>query len=899
MTLFPGTRLGPYEIVAPLGAGGMGEVYRARDKKLDRDVALKILPESFAHDPERLTRFEREAKTLAALNHAHIAQIYGLEQSTIGSALVMELVDGEELATRIARARIPIDDALLIARQIAEALEAAHESGIIHRDLKPANIKLRADGMVKVLDFGLAKLGATGPADAMSALGATGALTSPAMTMHGVILGTAAYMSPEQAKGKSVDRRADIWAFGCVLFEMLTGRRAFEGEDVTDTIASVVSKEPDWSKLPAATPPSVQRLLHRCLEKNLSRRLPHIGVARLDLADPAGVTQSEEPPSRRARAGRSMVAAVLLMLAIGLGAGWWGATRLTPTTAAPAYRASLIFPRDPSLAPVAPTSRFAISPDGTRLAFVGTTDGVNRLWLRSLNDLTARPLADLRGGGGGAPFWSPDGNRVAFFTSGQLLRVDVAGGPPTVIAESPGFRQQLPPGAWNADGVIVVSHGGALGRVSANGGPIEPLTSLDTAAGETFHAYPHFLPDGQHLLYTAYQALTPVAVYAITLDRPSAREKVIDGGSNVQYADGALLYVRGNALVAQLFDPSRRTLSGEPAVIVDRLLVNIATHFGGAFSASRTGALVHQGTGGDLDMPFESTALVWRTPSGPAQTLIDEPGPYRHLAIAPDGRHALVTKLDARGRSDLWTIDLARGVRTRVALTLQPNQLGSAVWSADGTAFIVNFAKGQGLDLYRKRNDPTSAEELVLADQRFKIPMSVSRDGRFLLFDTVSTETGGDIWVVPLDAPASAAPFVNTPYFERFAQFSPDGKWVAYASDDSGATEIYVRAFPGGQRQVRVSASGGDVPRWSRDGRQLFFYSNGKMMAANLKTTAETLEVTSVTPLFDCHPPEGFRRMFYDVMPDGRFLVMTPPVDALPASLTLTVNWPQLRRGPR
>jgi Tol biopolymer transport system component len=597
-----------------------------------------------------------------------------------------------------------------------------------------------------------------------------------------------------------------------------------------------------------------------------------------------------------------MAAAVPIVLAIGIGAGWWGASRLMSTAVAPAYRASLVFlPRNASLAQVAPTARFAISPDGTQLVFVGTSNGVNRLWLRSLNDLTARPLADLRGGGGGAPFWSPDGNRVGFFSNGQLLWVATSGGAPTLIAESPAFRQQMPPGAWNADGVIVVSSGGTLARVPANGGKLVPLTTLDTAAGETFHTFPHFLPDGQHLLYTAYKSLTPVAVYAISLDRPLERQKVMDGGSNVQYADRTLLYLRENALVAQPFDPARRTLSGEPAVIADGVVANIAVHFGGAFSTSRTGVLVHQGTGAgqSLDLPFGSTTLAWRTASGTAQTLIDEPATHRHLSIAPDGRRALVTTFDARGRTDLWTIDLARGVRTRVSLTLQPTQLSGAVWSADGKAFIVNLGKGLGLDLYRKANDSTGAEVLLLADERSKLPLSISPDGRFLLFDTVSAETGGDIWVLPLNPPAKAAPFVSTPYFERFAQFSPDGKWVAYASDDSGATEIYVRGFPGGHPQVAVSAAGGDVPRWSRDGSQLFFYSNGKMMAATVKATAATLEVTSVTPLFDCRPPEGFRRLFYDVMPDGRFLMMTPRGDGLPTSLTLTVNWPQLRQPHR
>jgi Tol biopolymer transport system component len=898
----------------------MGEVYRARDAKLDRDVALKILPESFARDPERLTRFEREAKTLAALNHPHIAQIYGVEQSPIGSALVMELVDGEDLSARIARGPLPTDEAMAIAQQIAEALEAAHESGIVHRDLKPANIKVHADGTVKVLDFGLAKLGAAGASEIRS-LGAAlppsrpgtvsaesrgsspiepwrgeaDAVTSPAMTMQGTILGTAAYMSPEQAKARPVDRRADIWAFGCVLFEMLTGRRAFEGEDVTDTIAAVVSKDPEWSRLPASTPPSVQVLLRRCLEKNPRQRLPHVGVARFELD---GSSQREVLPIRRTRGLRWVVAAVPIVLAIGAAAGWWASRRLTSDPAVPAVRATLAFTRDASLTQgVVPSSRFAISPDGRKLVFAGTGDGGNRLWLRSLHDLTARPIADLRGSGGGSPFWSADGNRVAFFANGQLLQVDIGGGPPKVIAENSAFRQQLPSGAWSADGVVVVTLGKVLARVPANGGTLEPLTTLDTAAGETYHAYPYFLPDGQYLLYTAYKGLTPVAVYAIALNRPSERQKVMDGGSNVQYADGDLLYMRDNALLAQPFDPSRRTLSGEPAVIVGNVLVNITLHFAGAFSASRNGVLVHQSTAGQgPDIPFGSTTLSWRTPAGAAQTLIDEPAANRQIAIAPDGRNALVTRLDTRGRSDLWMVDLTRGVRTRVPLTLQPTSLSAAVWSNDGTAFVINLAKGQDLDLYRKRNDSTSGEELLLADERTKIPQSVSRDG-FLLFDTVNPDSGGDIWVLPLHAPAEARPLVKTEYFERFAQFSPDGKWVAYASDDAGTVEIYVRPFSGAQTQVRVSASGGDVPRWSRDGSQLFFYNNGKMMAAKLKSTAGTLSVTSVAPLFDCHPPEGFRRMFYDVMPDGRFLMMTPTGAVQPMTLTLTVNWPQLRRS--
>lgn len=525
-----------------------------------------------------------------------------------------------------------------------------------------------------------------------------------------------------------------------------------------------------------------------------------------------------------------------LTLALGIAAGVWGASRLRSPSVAPTYRASLLLPRDGSLAQIAPTGRFAISPDGTQLVYAGTSEGSTKLWVRSLRESTSRPIADLRGAGAGGAFWSPDSRRIAFYSDGRLLKVEAAGAAPVVIAESSGFRQQPQPGTWNNDDVIVVSHGGTLVRVSASGGPLAQLTTLDEAAGETFHTFPQFLPDGRHLLYTAYNGLTPIAVYAISIDRPSERQKVMDGGSNVQYADDKLLYMRASTLVAQPFDVTRRTLSGEHSSIVDNVLFSIAIHFGGAFSVSQTGVLVHQATVAEpgLEAP-NVTRLVWRAQTGAEQTLISDPSVYRHLNIAPDGRRALVTQLDERGRADMWTIDLVRGVRSRVALTTPPNQLSGGVWSADGQSFVVNLGKEGGLDLFRKPADATSGETLLLSSNRSKMPMSMSRDGRFLLFDTANAETGGDVWVLPIDSPDKAAPFMNSLFSERFAQFSPDGKWVAYVSDESGRQEIYPRAFPGGQTQVRVSVNGGDVPRWSRDGRQLFFYNSGKMMAATVK----------------------------------------------------------------
>jgi len=596
MTLAAGTRIGPYEVTGSLGAGGMGEVYRAHDARLNRDVAVKIVPDLFAADGDRLARFDREAQVLAALNHPNIAQIHGLEQFDAGRALVMELVDGEDLAQRIARGPLPLDEALQIAKQIGDALEAAHELGIIHRDLKPANIRLRPDGTVKVLDFGLAKALDPPASSSGAALANSPTLTSPvAMTRQGLILGTAAYMAPEQAKGKTVDRRADVWAFGCVLYEMLTGRRAFPGDDVTETLAAVVRAEPDWAALPPETHPAIRRLLTRCLEKNPRERASDIGMARIEINEALKTPAAIAPPASLRRPWIPWaVAAVASVAAVAFGVAW----RARPLVDTRVIRTSILPPAELANNPAL---RFAISPDGLRVAFTAPdSTGQIVLWVRPLDALTAQPLAGTAHAL--APFWSWDSRMIAFIADGKLKKVDAAGGPVFMLADC----TPTPPGAWNRDNVIVFTpRTGVLHRVSASGGKPVPVTTLDRAAGETTHVMPVFLPDGRRFLYTASGVGARVnGVFVGSLDGGPAIPVLPDVGSNATYAQGHLLYMQDTTLVAHRFDASTLKLSGEPLPIAEQVLINQITGTG-AFSVSQTGFLAYQtGTAADLGGPL-------------------------------------------------------------------------------------------------------------------------------------------------------------------------------------------------------------------------------------------------------------------------------------------------------
>ena len=882
MSLTPGTRLGPYEIVGAIGAGGMGEVYRARDTKLHRDVAIKVLPDLFAGDPERLARFEREARTLAALNHSHIAQVYGVEDR----ALVMEFVDGEDLSERIARAGpIPIEDALPIALQIAEALEAAHEQGIIHRDLKPANIKVRPDGTVKVLDFGLAK--ALAPPDQGSPEGLRDSaansptITSPfAMSNMGVLLGTAAYMAPEQAKGKAVDKRADIWAFGCVLYEMLTGKRPFAGEDVTDTLAAIVRADPDWSALPHDTPPVIRKLLRRCLEKDRRERLPDIGAARLELKDARSSGVVEAALVRSLPRRRKVVPWTLFAVASLVAIAATAYAVLTRPASDPRVYKSLIVPLTPLSG--APALRLQISPDGRRLAFVAPDEsGHTVLWVRPLDGVTAQPLAGTINAT--APFWSPDSRWIAFISDGKLRKIEASGGATITLCDS----GATPPGAWNRDDVIVFSGApGPLVRVSASGGTPVEVTKLRDDIGERIHIMPFFLPDGRHFLFSAGTGGSPLlGVYIGSLDSKDTT-RLLDASSNAMYADGQVLFLRQTTLMAQRFDPGSLTVSGAAVPIAEEVQINPATGTG-AFSVSQAGILVYQ-TGSSA-----GTQITWFDRSGKVLGAIGDHAGYRDVQLSPDGQWASVTiPADTSGQTDVWLFDLARNLRKR--FTFGGTGAFDAVWTPDGRHLAYTSRRGASVDLFQKPATGSGAEELLLHDDTEKFPLGFSPDGRFLLYAIPNGAATGKVWVLPMTGERKPHPFLTTKDSQIPAEVSPDGRWLAYVSNETGRQEVYVTSFPGAAGRWQVSTEGGQHPRWRADGKELFFLAGDKFMSAEVVTTGTQFDAGALRSLFDVRVPAPVlgTRSTYAVARDGqRFLVNTWDPKAALTPITLVVNW--------
>jgi serine/threonine protein kinase len=873
----------------------MGEVYRARDAKLGRDVALKILPAAVAADGERLARFEREARTLAVLNHPHIAQIYGFEQSGDVSALVMELVDGEDLSDRIGRGPLPLAEALPLAREMAEALEFAHAQGVIHRDLKPANIRLRPDGTVKILDFGLAKAFDPFGASASSERVDAATMTSPAMTMQGVILGTAAYMSPEQARGQTVDQRADIWAFGVVFYEMLTGRLAFAAPTVTDTLARVIEREPDWSALPAATPPSVRTLLRRCLEKDPRKRAPHIGLARLDVDDALTSGSTAAPmadnvavPPQSARSKLALGAAVVLIALVAAAAGYFFSPQAADTTA-PAYRSLLLMSEN--MNPRPPSGRFAISPDGRWLASLGSDDQSRavRLWLRPLSATTTQELPGSEDANG--PFWSPDSRAIGFFANGQLLRIELGGGPPTKICDLPG-GPQLQSAAWGPDGTVVFTAASALWRVPAGGGQPVQITTLDATA-ETLHAFPWFL-SARQVAFTTYKGLEPVAVHQLDLESGD-RVQLMNDASNVQFATGHLIFMRGTTLFAQRFDPSTRAFAGEPRVLADVVMHNVVLMKAGGFSVSQSGAVVYM----PLSRGDDGARLMWITRDGAQADAEadaarrDHASSHRGLTISPDGRRAAIIPLSVDASVDVWLVDLERRVRSRLTHDLSPT---TAVWARDGRTLYFSARKGTGaLDIYSRGDFGSGPDHVVFTDDLDKWVTSVSADGRTLLFEAQRPGKLWDVFALTLDPAPRVTPIFEMPFSERAAQLSPDGQWIAYTVNDSGrGDDVYIAKYPSGAHRRQVSADGGGFPRWHPSGRELFFHAEGRLMSAAVTPRPDGVDIGAVTPLFNVMAPEGFSRTFYDVTADGRFLVSVPTAQSSGTRLALLTNWPAL-----
>ncbi len=920
LALTPGTRLGVYEVTGQIGEGGMGQVWRARDSKLNRDVALKVLPDSFANDPDRLARFTREAQTLAALNHPHIATIYGLEESGGVRALVMELVEGEDLSQRITRGAIPLDEALPIARQIAEALEAAHEQGIIHRDLKPANIKVRIDGTVKVLDFGLAKALVPAAVSGAAAMDSP-TITTPAMTQAGMILGTAAYMSPEQAKGKPVDRRADIWAFGCVLYEMVTGRRVFTSAETSDVLAAVLRQDVDWAALPAATPSRLRRLLTRCLDRDPRMRLRDIGESRVEIerlmagaaddASPLPAPASVSPPASGRRLAWMAACAIAVVVAAALAVPALRHLSEAPPPAPLETRTEIVTPATDS-----PPS-FALSPDGRHVVYLATGDGGSRLWLRSLATTTAQPLANTEEAR--YPFWSPDGRAIGFFAGGALKRLDLGGGAPQILA--PGLVGAG--GTWSADGAIVFAPDSAshLLRVPATGGPTAAVTTLGPQ--QLGHRYPHFLPDGLRFLYYAQGAPDTVGIYLGALDgRAPVRLTRADSGGvflpgDARRGGGSLLWVRGGALVSQRLDVAEGALTGDLVTLADG--VDGDSLQGSAISVAVTGLVAYRaGAAGQRQ-------LVWVDRSGTARGTFGD-SDASSLAtprVSPDGRRVVVSRI-VQGNTDLWLLDRARTSRFVFDATFD----GFPVWSPDGTRIAFFSARTGAGDLYQRLTSGAGEDDRVVASAQGKVPTGWSADGRFLMYHSLDPQMGGDLWVVPMalrepqDHPEQGRGmagertpwvFLKTPFNERWGTFSPDGRWVAYYSNESGRNEVYVRPFvppgPGapalqlasGQAtnatggQWQVSTAGGTFPMWRPDGKELYYLSPaGAMMAAPIAVTGAVVEPGAPVALFPARIAGGgvdaLQGRQYDVGPDGRFLI-TRVMDEASAPVTLLQNW--------
>jgi eukaryotic-like serine/threonine-protein kinase len=889
MTLAAGTRLGSYEVVAQIGAGGMGEVYRAHDSKLSRDVAIKVLPQAFANDPERLSRFQREAKMLASLNHPNIATIHGLEQSGGTSYLVMELVPGETLQERVKRdGAVPIEESLDIAKQIAEALEAAHEKQIIHRDLKPANVKVTPEGKVKVLDFGLAK--------AFADDSATGDLSnsptlSRAATMQGVILGTAAYMSPEQARGKVVDKRTDIWAFGCVLFEQLTGKQAFDGEDITEILAAVVKIDPDWNLLPESTSPVIQKLLRRCLQKDKTLRLRDAGDARLEIHEALTTPVSAEPVKpqeksflRNDRAAWSIAAVATLVAALGWGA--FAYLRRGPETAQP-VRFFISPPGTGQLAMSAPTASgavanpLAISPDGNRIAIVViAADGKLQLWVRSLDTLAAQPLAGTEGAF--QPFWSPDSRFIGFFAGGKLKKIEVSGGPPITLCDAPDPRN----GTWNRDGVIVFGPEGssALERVSAAGGVPTPATTL--SEGESVHLRPFFLPDGRHFLYRASTGPGGGPLYVASLNSSERKLLLNADSSNVFYSQGYLLFLRETTLMAQPFDARRLALTGDAFPIAENIQNTSTFNPAGVLSVSENGILVYQtGTG------TAGSELLWLDRAGKRIGVLGDAAQYTDLELSPDGKRASFSIADQAGKGrDIWLYDVARGLRTR--FTFDSQGARNSIWSPDGSRVVFNSLRKGHLDLYQKSSSGAGNEEVLFEDNQDKYPESWSPDGRFILYRNRGGATGSDLFLLPLSGDHKPVPFLNTKFNEEIGKFSPDGRWVAYTSDESGRSEVYVVPFPGPGGKWQISTAGGSFPRWKYDGSEIFYLAiDNKLMSVTVNGKGANFDVGAIKPLFDTRIVLGGRYQ-YAVSEDGqRFLINTAPEQAASAPITVVLNW--------
>ena len=892
-----GQMIAHYRVQEKIGQGGMGEVYRAQDTRLGRDVALKVLPEVFARDAERMARFEREAKVLASLNHPNIATIYGVEETNGARALVMELVEGPTLTERIRQGPLPLEEALAFSQQIAEGLEYAHERGIIHRDLKPSNVKLTPESQVKLLDFGLAK--ALEGETTEEALQNSPTLSAPA-TRTGILLGTAAYMSPEQARGKRVDRRADIWAFGCMLYEMLAGCGAFTGETTSDILASVIRAQPDWSFLSDSVPPRIRELLHRCLQKDAKQRLRDIGDARITIQEARTVSSASDalPDSSRTHRPRrpAMLWALLAMgLLLGAVCAAFLAFYLRP---APGRRVisrfAFSFPT-PDSQPAAsegfPLRDFpavAISPDGTKIAYLGARGHTTQLFLRPVDRLEPQPLPGSANAT--SPFFSPDGQWVGFFADGKLKKVSVHGGEATTLCDAPINRSAT----WVPDNTIIFAPTlfGGLMRVSAAGGTPEIVTTPDVSQGELTYRWPEILPGGEIVLFViaASQDIGSFSESKIAAVRLDTHEKKIlpIAGTYPRYSSsGHLLFERDGRVFAVPFDPRRLEVTGQAVPVLDG--VKTSPNSGAAdFTVSDTGSLVY--------LPENTYArdglIVWVDRSNQVKELAAPARHYGSPHISPDGGRIAVAIPSGSSGSDVWVYEIAHGTLTR--LTFDEHS-SAPVWSPDGKRIAFTTTRPKGPAILVKPADGSGAEEtLVQGESLIVVPTSWSTDGKFLAYWTVGSATGRDIWIAPITGDRKPQPFLRTQFNEMQARFSPDDRWLAYMSEESGRYEVYVQPFPGPGGKWQISTNGGTTPVWAQNGRELFYMSSGKIMSVGV-TTQPTFSASTPRIIAD-YPPFLMGRLtngVYDVSPDGqRFLFVKANVENGPLDeVRVVLNW--------
>ena len=884
-----GQTLQHYRIAERIGKGGMGEVYRATDTKLNRDVAIKVIPDLFAKDPDRMARFSREAQVLASLNHPNIAAIHGLEESEGKRALVMELVDGETLQERIKRGAVPVEEALKYAKQIAEALEEAHEHGFIHRDLKPANIKITSNGTVKVLDFGLAKaLEGEGSSGSSPDLSQSPTL-SAAATAAGVILGTAAYMSPEQARGQKVDRRGDIWSFGVVLYEMLTGQSVYSGETVSDVLAKVLEREPDWDSLPKDTPASTERLLRRCFEKNVRQRLQSMGDARIVideyLSNPAAESTVIAGPAT-SPAQAPWVRVLPWALAGLAAAAFLAALAMRPSLPeASVVRLNAEVSNTGLFSDVG--SAVVVSPDGTRLAYVVGDGNSRNLHIRSLDQLEGAPLSGTEQSY--HPFFSPDGKWVGFVTRTELKKVSVSGGAPLTLAEA-----NLSRGAsWGPDETIVFAPtpGAGLSFVPSAGGEPKVLTELGDE--ETSHRWPQYLPDGKAVLFTSHASsrnFDDANIEAVVV--ATGERKVLHrGGSYARYVpSGHLVYVREGTLFGAPFDARRLEMTGSPAPILEDV-ISSPFHGSAQFDVAQNGLLVY--LGGTLDR-FQYS-MVWADRDAKTLPVSPDRKTFGEPHISPDGSLLAVQVHDVGGLNvDIWVYDLKRGASTR--LTFQEAADVAPIWSHDGKRVAFSSDRDGAFNIYWKRADGSGDVERLTESDNTQYVSSFSPAGKYLIYHESASGTAADLFVLPLEGDRKPELFLRTPFGESEAAFSPDGRWVAYNSNESGSSEVYVRPFPAGAGKWQISIDGGVYPRWAGQGRELFYRKDNALMLVSYRSDGDTFVAETPRKLFEgpflSLSVGGMTLADYDVAPDGkRFVMMQGEEHVQEMKVTFVFNW--------